>query len=67
MEVWRKKGREGRTERGNGLIRAIRWERCREESNSVKSKREWEAQMERAATILVHDEIICMRSTACYS
>lgn len=67
VEVWRKKGREGRTERGKGAVGAISQERRTKESESVRSEREREAQMERPGTILVRHEIVCVRSRVCYS
>lgn len=66
MEVWRK-GEGSQCRERYGIVRAIGWEKCTKESNSVKGGREWEEQMERAETILVHDGIICMRSTVRYS
>lgn len=66
VEVWRK-GEGSQCGERYGVVGAIGWEKRTKESNSVKSGREWEEQMERAETILVHDGIICMRSTVCYS
>lgn len=66
MEVWRKKGGKPVQREVTGLVRATMGEKDKR-IHSAKSKRGREAQMERAETILVHDELICMRSTVCYS